>query len=288
MRVLILGGTGMLGHKLCQVFAPRFDTYATVRSANGLRSRQPILAPNRIEENVTVQDMDSVIRALRRVSPAVVVNCVGIVKQSAAARDPVISLSVNSLFPHRLAAFCALAGARLIHISSDCVFSGRQGRYTESDLPDPEDLYGRTKLLGEVSDEHCLTLRTSMIGRELESCHGLLEWFLRQEGKCVRGYTRAIFSGLATPALAGVIAEIIARHPGLHGVWHVAGEAVSKFELLRLVQETYGLKIGIEADDSVVCDRSLSADRLRDVTGFRAPAWPEMISELYRESTLYA
>ena len=165
---------------------------------------------------------------------------------------------------------------RLIHISTDCVFSGRKGNYSEDDLPDPPDLYGRSKLLGEVEGKNCLTIRTSMIGRELKGTHGLLEWLLSQRDAQVRGFKRAIFSGFTTQALADTIEEIVSEHRGLNGVWHVAAEPITKFDLLTLVKQTYGLAVEIEPDEAFVCDRSLNGSRFNSATGFRSPSWPEL------------
>ena len=278
----------MLGHKLWQVLADQFDTYVTLRQGLKSYARYNLFDRTRTIDHVSVQDFDSVVRAIAGVRPQVVVNCIGVVKQHAAAKDPLVSIAVNALFPHRLAQVCRVAGSRLVHISTDCVFSGRKGDYVESDVADAEDLYGRTKFLGEVSCEGCLTLRTSMVGRELETSHGLIEWFLSQEGKTVRGYTRAIFSGFTTNALAEIIAQIITEYPDLQGVWHVASEPISKFELLSLVKRIYGLNIQIEPDETVVVDRSLNADRFRQATGFVPPSWLDMIEQMYRDPTPYS
>lgn len=287
MRVLILGGSGMLGHKLWQTCAPRFETNATFRRAFRFSTSLGIFDKSRILEGVFVEDFDTVAKAFALVRPEVVVNCVGIVKQDAAAKDHVSSITVNSLFPHRLAQLCRTAGARLIHLSTDCVFSGRKGNYRESDFTDSEDLYGRTKVLGEVDYENCLTLRTSMIGRELQSSHGLIEWFLAQRGKTVRGFKRAVFSGFTTTALADVIADIVADHPQLRGTWHVAADPINKFDLLSLVRQTYELDVEIEADESFVCDRSLDGGRFRQATGFALQPWPEMITQMAQDTTPY-
>jgi dTDP-4-dehydrorhamnose reductase len=286
MKVLILGGSGMLGHKLWQCFSPRFETYATFRGALADYSRFEIFDMSRGLGGVTAQNPDSVRGALDAVRPEVVVNCIGIVKQDAAASDPIASISVNSLFPHRLAQICGTAGARLIHLSTDCVFSGRQGNYTEDDQPDAADLYGRTKLLGEVSGAGCLTIRTSMIGPELAGSHGLLQWFLGQSGR-VRGFKNAVFSGFTTLALADVLSEVISHHADLNGVWHVAAEPINKFDLLSLIKEIYGLKIEIDADETFVCDRSLDGSRFRQRTGIIAPAWPKMIQRMRDDSISY-
>jgi len=286
MRILILGGSGMLGHKLAQTLKDRFDTYVSFRQSVEAYFRLDFDTARSLG-GVSAQDLDSVARAIARVRPEAVVNCIGVVKQDAAAKDPITSIEVNSLFPHRLANLCGTASARLIHLSTDCVFSGRKGNYCESDLTDAQDLYGRTKVLGEVDCDSCLTLRTSMIGRELRSSHGLIEWFLAQRGKAVRGFKRAVFSGFTTRALADVIGDIITDHAQLRGTWHLAAEPINKFDLLSLVRQTYGLDVEIEADETFVCDRSLDGGRFRQATGFTPRPWPEMIAQMAKDTTPY-
>jgi len=286
MRVLVLGGSGMLGHKLWQVFSPRFDTYVTLRGGEGAPAALGI-DPARSVQNVSAETFETVIRAVADVRPDVVVNCVGIVKQAREASDPVSSILVNSLLPHRLGELCRAVDARLIHVSTDCVFSGRAGRYTESDIPDPEDLYGRSKLLGEVADGDSLTVRTSIIGRELRRSNGLLEWFLGQAGKTVRGFREAIFSGLSTAALAEILATVISDHRGLTGMRHVASEPISKFDLLQLLKDAYGLEVEIVPDDEVVSDRSLDGTRFEQETRLRTKTWPEMAAALAADETPY-
>ena len=286
MRVLVLGGSGMLGHKLWQVFSPRFDTYVTLRGGEGAPAALGI-DPARSVQNVSAETFETVIRAVADVRPDVVVNCVGIVKQAREASDPVSSILVNSLLPHRLGELCRAVDARLIHVSTDCVFSGRAGRYTESDIPDPEDLYGRSKLLGEVADGDSLTVRTSIIGRELRRSNGLLEWFLGQAGKTVSGFRQAIFSGLSTAALAEILASVIADHRALTGLRHVASEPISKFDLLQLLKDAYGLEVEIVPDDEVVSDRSLDGTRFEQETRLRTKTWPEMAAALAADETPY-
>lgn len=280
MKVLVLGGTGMLGHKLWQVFSTHFDTYVTIRGSLGACRHSEIFDPRRTIEGVCADRLDSVIRALDQVHPEVVVNGIGIVKHHFQGRDPLAAIGINAYFPHRLAQLCGAAGCRLIHISTDCVFSGNNGNYSESDVPDATDLYGRTKLLGEVDQPGCLTIRTSMIGRELGWAHGLMEWFFEQEGKTVAGYTRAIFNGLTTRALAEMFVQVIRNHPHLEGIWHIASEPVSKYDLLCLVKAIYDLRVEIRPDDTFRCDRSLNGERFRQETRLEAPAWPRMIEEM--------
>lgn len=285
-RVLILGASGMLGHKLWQVLSERTDAYATLRTSDHRAARLGLLDPARTVLDVTAHSFETIERAVASVQPQVVVNCIGIVKQVREAHDPIASISINSLFPHRLAELCRAADARLIHVSTDCVFSGRTGLYDESDIPDPVDLYGRSKLLGEVAYDGGLTVRTSIIGRELTGASGLLEWFLGQPTE-VRGFRRAIFSGLSTQALARMIASIIIDHPELSGLRHVASTPISKFDLLCLLKNAYRLSVEIVPDDEITCDRSLDGTRFEQETGLQSPSWPEMVAELAADITPY-
>jgi len=282
MRVLILGAGGMLGHKVWQVLRDRFDCRAAVRT----RSPLPLFEDHRVIDGFDAADFEGVTRLITKIRPEVVVNCIGVVKQLAAAHDPIASITLNSLFPHVVARACGEVGARMIHISTDCVFAGRRGDYAEDDLPDATDLYGRSKLLGEVPSPH-LTIRTSIIGRELRTANGLVEWFLSHRGGSVRGFTKAVFPGVTTTTLANMLATAIEQHPGLHGLYHVAAEAISKYDLLVMLNEAFDAGVAITPDDSVVIDRSLDATRFRSATGLVPPSWPEMIAALAAESPHY-
>ena len=282
MRVLILGAGGMLGHKVWQIFRDRFDCHATVRTRLAL----PLFDDDRVIDGFDAGDFDGVTRLIAKVRPQVVVNCIGVVKQLAAAHDPIASIMFNSLFPHVVGRACAEVGGRMIHSSTDCVFVGSRGGYREIDFPDAADLYGRSKLLGEVPVPH-LTIRTSIIGRELRTANGLVEWFLSHRGGSVRGLTKAVFSGVTTAALAETVANVIEQHPELHGLYHMAGEAISKYDLLVMLNEAFDAGIAITPDDSVVIDRSLDDTRFRNATASKRPAWPEMIAALAAESPHY-
>lgn len=284
VRVLVLGATGMLGHAVLRFLAdsPGHDVHGAARHAQGVQ-RLPAAVQSRVQTGLDVLDLPQLEECLHSLRPQVVINAVGIVKQLAAADDPVACIELNALFPHRLAGLCAQVGARLVHISTDCVFSGLQGHYLEQDPPDPQDLYGRSKLLGEVDLPHAVTLRTSIIGHELDAAgsHSLVGWFLNQQGS-VRGFTRAVFSGLPTVELACVIRDHVLPHPDLRGVYHVAAEPINKFDLLSLVAQAYGRSISLVPVDHPVIDRSLNAGRFRDATGYEAPPWPELVARMAR------
>lgn len=270
----------MLGHAAYRCFAaaPGVEAFATLRGDSARRHFAPELQPGLIP-GVDALDSDGLTTMLARLRPEAVVNCIGIVKQLSQSRDPLVALPVNALFPHRLARLCALLGARLVHISTDCVFRGTRGGYTEQDPADPDDLYGRSKLLGEVGDPHAVTLRTALVGRELETRHGLVEWFLGESG-AVRGFTRAVFSGLTTLEMASLILRHVLPNPGLHGVWHVSAAPITKHDLLVLLREAYDRRTQIEADASLVIDRSLDSSRFRAATGYEPPSWPAMIRRM--------
>jgi dTDP-4-dehydrorhamnose reductase len=285
-RVLVLGAGGMLGHKTLQRLSSRFDTIGTVRGARSNRLKTIVDAE--LIDGIDIDEFSTVRRALSRARPDFVVNCVGIIKQIAEGSDAIASIKVNSLFPHELTAACDAVGARVIHFSTDCVFSGTRGSYRESDVPDAQDLYGRSKLLGEVTAANAITLRTSVIGRELRGFHSLLEWFLRQpDGGAVRGYTKAIFSGLTNIALADEIARLIESHAGLTGVYHLSAAPIAKHDLLARVSDAFGVRREIIPDAALECDRSLVSDRYRQATGFQPASWEMMIQELASDPTPY-
>ena len=289
MRILILGAAGMLGHQLCRNLSDRAETWAAFRgNAIDYESHQLVSAQRAIS-GVDVQKFESVRVALEKANPDVVVNCIGIVKQRDEAKQAVPSIHVNALFPHQLADLCAECGIRVIQISTDCVFSGFRGQYTELDVPDPVDLYGRTKLLGELNRENCLTLRTSIIGWQLNTFSSLLSWFALQRGKKIKGYKRAIYSGFSTSVMAQLIGDLIETRSDLHGIYQVASEPISKYDLLTRLKNILGWNdIKIDADDQFFCDRSLISTRFTSTTGWRAPSWDSMLEGLASEWTQYA
>lgn len=283
-----MGGSGMLGHKLVQVLGSRFEVWATIRSDSPSPAVAKTLAGARLVCGVRVEEPETIAGALEDSRATAVVNAIGIIKQLDAARAAAPSIRVNALFPHELAATCAPRGARLVHISTDCVFSGDRGGYVEDDVPDAHDLYGRSKLLGEVVDApNAITLRTSIVGRELHDARGLFEWFLSQQGNHVRGFSRATFSGVTTAVLADLIGDLIERHPQLAGLWHVSAAPIDKLTLLRELRDAMGLEIEIEPDDSLVIDRSLNSSRFRGETGWTPPTWRTMLADLAKDPTPY-
>ncbi len=280
MRILILGGAGMLGHRLVADLKNDFEVWATLRGSLGAYERYGVFDPARTLSGVDVLNVDAVTEAMARVRPDAVINCVGIIKQLASAKDPLLSVSINSLLPHRLHRLCQAGGARLIHFSTDCVFSGRTGNYTEDDPSDALDLYGRSKFLGETAGDGALTIRSSIIGHELQSATGLVEWFLSQRGGRIQGYRQAIYSGFTTIEMARIVRMVLTAQPQLSGTVQVSSDRINKYDLLMLVRRAFGVEVEIVPDDTVRIDRSLDSTRFRGLTGYMPPSWPQMIEEM--------
>lgn len=280
-RVLVLGASGMLGNAVLRSFSEseEFTVIGTTRSTSAI-SNLPGNLQHLVVTGVDVDNNDSLIDAFVKYTPDVVINCVGLVKQLAAADDPLTAIPINSLLPHRLAKLCQVGGARFIHISTDCVFSGFKGMYVESDVPDAQDLYGRSKLLGEVDYPNSVTLRTSIIGHELAGARSLVGWFLAQTGS-IKGFNRAFFSGLPTVELARVIRDFVIPNSNIRGLYHVSAGRINKYDLLKLIASVYEKAIEIAPDDKLVIDRSLNGDRFREATGYIAPEWPALIKTMH-------
>ncbi|MBT3943518.1 MAG: SDR family oxidoreductase [Chloroflexi bacterium] len=289
-KVLVLGGAGMLGHKIVQTLNhSSVETYATVRRSveDSPAAQLAASMKNHFIGGVDASDFASISTLMDEVNPDVVINCVGVIKQRDAAHDSIESISINSLLPHLLAEKCGQIDARMIHFSTDCVFDGVKGAYEESDTSNATDLYGRTKYLGEVSSPGSLTLRSSIIGRELYNDTSLFEWFLAQEGKKIRGFAKAMYSGVTTVRMSNLVKDLILDHPDLSGMYHVSGPWISKYDLLLLARDIFELNIEIERDEDFDIDRTLVGDRFAADSGFAAPSWEEMLAELAADPTPY-
>jgi dTDP-4-dehydrorhamnose reductase len=285
MRVIVLGASGMLGNAVFKIFSESADheVWGTLRSAS-MKQYFPERLCSNLKTGIDILDHDALVRTFLELRPQLVINCVGLIKQLADANDPLTALPVNALLPHKLGALCKLSGARLIHVSTDCVFTGRKGNYVEADVSDAEDLYGKSKYIGEVHDQsHVVTLRTSIIGHELNSKHALVDWFMSQERQ-VKGYVRAIFSGLPTVELARIMRDVVASRPNLRGLYHVSAQPIAKYDLLLAIAKEYGKEIEIVPDDKVAIDRSLDSSRFTSDTGYVAPDWASLIKLMHQDT----
>lgn len=279
MRVLILGGDGMLGHQLLQDLLPTHDVRVTLRQERPAYRNFKLFTEANSYTGVDVRVTDRLISVFADFHPEAVINAVGVVKQRRDGLDPIPNLEINALLPHRLAAICNAIQAHLIHISTDCVFSGKTGNYSEEDVADPVDVYGHSKLLGEVAVPGCVTLRTSIIGLELSRKTSLLEWFLAQTGQA-QGFKNAIFSGFTTIEMSRVVARLIVNFPQSAGIYHVSSYPISKFELLDLIRNKFNLPIELVSDEKFHCNRSLDSTRFRRDFQYTPPSWEQMIDEL--------
>lgn len=279
MRILIFGGDGMLGHQLLKHLQPAHDVKVTLRQDLVVYAPFKIFNRKNVYDGIDIRSLERLIEVIIDFKPDAVINAVGIVKQRPYAKESIPSLEINALLPHRLAVLCKGIGARLIHLSTDCVFSGMKGNYIESDPSDAEDLYGKTKYLGEVHESNSLTLRTSIIGRELSRHTSLLDWFLAQT-ETVKGFTKAIYTGFTTLEMSRIIERMLLDFPNASGVYQVSSDPINKYNLLLLIREKFGLNIEIVPDSIFSCDRSLDSSRFRTEFNYTPPTWSTMIEEL--------
>jgi dTDP-4-dehydrorhamnose reductase len=281
-RILVLGASGMIGHTIFNELSKNenYDVYGTIRKFDNWVNKFPQKNLEKIRPNVDAENFDTIMRALASIQPDIVINCIGLIKQIPLAKDPLTIITLNAQLPHRISMVCRTANARLIHLSTDCVFEGTKGNYTEEDNPDAKDIYGRTKYLGEVFYPHCVTIRTSTIGPELKGGFGLLEWFLVQKDE-IKGFTKAIFSGFPTVELASIIDNFIIPNESLSGLYHIASKPISKYSLLKLIAEEYEKEIKIIPDDSFFCDRSLDSSNFNNIVKYKANDWKSLITRMH-------
>ena len=287
MKVLIIGGGGMLGHKLVQILNDKFEVYTTIKGKFSDYKNFLPFPKKHTFENVNVEDIESVKRIIEQIKPDVVFNAVGLIKQLPSSKNVIKTLSINSIFPHQLNELAEEFQFRLLTVSTDCVFNGEKGNYKETDISDAFDLYGKSKNLGEVTGDNCLTLRTSIIGRELKTSHSLVEWFLSNRGKKVKGFVNAIYTGFPTIVLSHIVADLIKNYPKLNGLYHISSEPINKFKLLQLINIAYEANIEIELSEDFVIDRSLDSTKFRGATGFKPLEWKQMIELMANDRTFY-
>ncbi|HWE86994.1 MAG TPA: SDR family oxidoreductase [Terracidiphilus sp.] len=288
--IVVLGGTGMLGHKVFQKFATASpDTFCTIRQSTADESiaRIPLFQSDRTIGGIDAIHFEQLSSLLRSIQPDFIINCIGVIKQRPEASSCARVIALNSLLPHQLAALCSEWNGRLIHFSTDCVFSGRHGMYRENDSSDAQDLYGRSKFLGETVADNALTLRTSIIGRELATHRSLLDWFLWNNGGEVQGYRKSIYSGVTTNHLAEIVLDIVLHHPHLSGLYQIAAHPISKCDLLLLLKEAYALDVAICPVDGEESDRSMDGSKLSAAIGYDCPAWKTLVEQLAHDPTPY-
>lgn len=282
MKVLVIGATGMLGYSIFSNLSElsNLDVYGTVRTINGLNKFFP--STDKLLSNIDIKDFETLESSVLAVKPDVVINCIGLIKQHDVSKQHVEAIEINALLPHKIAQLCDSIQARLIHFSTDCVFDGKAGNYSETDLPTATDLYGKSKCLGEVDYGKHVTLRTSIIGHELKSSVSLIDWFLSQKDS-VRGFSKAVFSGLPTAYVAKVLADYVLPNSSLSGLYQLSVDPIDKHSLISKVADVYNKQIEIEKFEDFVIDRSLNSSNFRKETGFVPPSWDELIKFMHSD-----
>lgn len=283
IKCLILGASGMLGHKIFDLYSQneKFEIYGTVRKKSSLPTF--LSDSERIIDGIDAFDFKTIEEVVSNLKPDVVINCIGIIKQLPIAKDPIVSITINSLLPHKVAKECEKIDARFIHISTDCVFTGIDGNYTEDSPSDADDLYGKSKFLGEVHYDNSVTFRTSIIGHELSSSYGLIDWFLTQNEKSVKGFQKAMFTGFPTVEIARIIEEYIIPNKNISGLNQISADPISKFDLLNLVKEQYGKDVDIIPENEMAINRILNSSRFRKLTGYNPPPWKDLVKNMYED-----
>ena len=288
MKILILGSNGLVGNTITRYFFEKenYQTIAILRDCTKLKLfhkkfHQKFL----VIENIL--DYEETKKIIKSVKPDILINCLGITNKEMKINPMQIEkfITINSLFPHWLQRLCSNIDARLIHFSTDCIFSGNKGFYSENDIPDPPDIYGRSKLLGELNYENTLTIRKSVIGHELASKKGLLEWFLAQNNY-VQGYKNVIFSGITVLELARLIDTYIIPRSDLKGILNISGQSISKFDLLKILANVYNKSIEIIPNESMNINRTLNGSQFNKLTGYRISSWSSLIKSMYEFNLL--
>ena len=288
MRVLILGVSGLIGHKILQEFTSYFEVFGTLHKSKNFYNNIKLFSGNNIIENIDVSEYEIVNGVINAINPDVVLNCVGITKRKDEINNSIKALTVNSVFPHQLANWAQNSGKKVIHFSTDCVFDGKTGNYNETSLTTAEDMYGRTKALGELKYERTLTIRSSFIGQELFGKTELLEWFLSQNGKQIKGFRNTFYSGVSTIFMAHVIRDIILNFPDLSGLYNLAPEKpISKFDLLSIAKTAFNVKVDIIPEDEHAHLPTLDGSKLRTKMNLVVPSWQSMMNELSSNRDYY-
>jgi dTDP-4-dehydrorhamnose reductase len=289
MRILILGGNGLIGHKMYQLISNNYqDTWVTLRNNLSSYSYSEIYNSEKVIDKIDLSNFKLLLNQLNVLNPDVVINACGITIRRGIDAFKSNSIILNSALPHFLNEWVVSNNKRLIHFSTDCVFSGKKGDYLDNDIKDAIDIYGLTKSMGEVIDSKCaITLRGSMIGRELENKTELLEWFLHQKNNVIKGFTNVIYSGITTVRMAEIILKIINEYPNLSGIYNISSEPISKFDLLKKWNDKFSINATIEIDKNYTSNKNLISDKLFKIIQLEQPIWDDLIHQLKIDEELY-
>ena len=287
MRILILGGSGLIGNRLVRTLDEVADVFATTRKDDSDGFPKKLLKRNKWITKFEASDFKLVEKKIRESKPDVLINCVGDTKRGLFPKDLSSQMQINSLLPHFLNSLAIDLGVRLVHLSTDCVFSGGKGNYSETFVPDAIDVYGRFKADGEFCNPFNLTLRTSFVGREINSFTNLFEWARRNQNRKIQGFKNVVYSGFTTLAFSTIVKEIIFEKQNLTGLWNVASKPISKLDLLVMLNDSLKYNLDIESNDEVVLNRSLNSEEFKKSTQICIPSWAKMIEDYALDDIWY-
>jgi len=288
MRVIILGTSGLIGHKLLQELSTDLEVFGTLHYSKKHYGDISLFSGPNIIENIDASNFELLKGVLLAINPDVILNCIGITKRKINTNNIIETLNINSVFPHKLADWAKINQKRVLHFSTDCVFDGRVGNYTEVSITTAEDIYGKSKALGEINYNHCLTIRSSFIGQELFDKTELLDWFLTQNGKQIKGFKNTLYSGVSTIFMANVVKKIIMNFPNLSGLYQLAPDKpISKYDLLLIAKETFNIDVEIIPDYENVHRPTLDASKLKRKINLTVPSWETMMRELASNKEIY-
>jgi len=273
MRILILGIDGMIGHKIAQSLSQDYEVIGSTRKDV---NHQKIGLNNCLlyKKDFIIDDQNVF---FNKISPDVIINCIGITTRRGISRNMSNTDFINSRFPHKISEWVSIKNRRLIHFSTDCVFSGKKGDYLDDDKPDANDIYGMSKAKGEIDNNSSLTLRCSMIGREIYNHTELFEWLYSMKNKDIEGYANVIYSGVTTFWMGDVIKKILKNNISLSGIYNISSEPISKYHLLLKLSDAFKLNVNVSANLNIKSNKVLNSKKFAEITGIIPPNWDDLI-----------
>ena len=280
MKIIVLGASGLIGSYMFRELSKTFETFGTIRKSKIKYKDIALFKSNKIIDNIDILNLDNLNKLLESLKPNIIVNCIGVTKRKIS--DNLLDvIKINSIFPHELVKWGLINSARIIHFSTDCVFNGLTGNYNEKSNTNAFDIYGKTKALGEIQYDNCLTIRSSFIGRELFDKTELLEWVISNNGKKIKGFKKTMYSGVSALFLSKFIKNIINDHIKLNGLFQLSTDIpISKYDLICLIRDCFDLNIEIIPENNKYHCPTLDNSKLKNKMNFEIPSWKEMLVEL--------
>ena len=276
MKIFITGIDGMIGHKIAQSLSKEHTIIGSSRK--NIKSED--LGINDCELITHDFLKDDILEILDKINPEIIVNCAGITIRRGINDNYDNTILLNSNLPHIIDDWTERNQSKLIHFSSDCVFSGKKGNYLDESIPDATDLYGLSKSRGEVKSKNTLTIRCSIIGREIFNHTELFEWIYSMRGKQIKGYNNVLYSGVTSIWMGRVLKKILKYHTELSGIYNISSEPITKYSLLNLINEHFKLGIEISRDNKIKSNKVLISKKFTEITDINPPNWDDLMTEL--------